>query len=348
MNNIIKKLFVFTLLAWPFGLLLSYQTNYFPFPVYLLDILVILLSTFVIASLEHEPKQSIPWLMAITVVTISFLFNLSRITLISLAYTTRLFAYPSIYFLTLRYKNLVKKYFPISLGIFVFLGLAQYLLFPDMRYLKLLGFDDHYFRLIGTLYDPNFSGAILSAITLYFFIKSKYLWGSLSLVSLALTFSRASYLSFFVGLILYTYLSKKFKLLTLLIAISILVILVPKPFGEGVNLLRTFSIYSRIGNWQENLVLFFQNPLFGWGYGTIKVVDSSPIFVLVSTGLLGFASFVALIFQLSKKLTATGQALLVTLVFHSFFNNSLFFIWIYFFFWVVVALETKGYKRPED
>lgn len=347
MNKIIKLLFILTILVWPFGLLLSYQTSYLPFPIYLLDILVVLLSILSFRATTRNPEGT-SILFFYSIVLISLLFNYYRITLISLAYTTRLFAYPSIFFLTLKYNDLVKKYLPISLGIFIFLGLVQYFIFPDMRYLKLIGFDDHYFRLIGSFYDPNFSGAILATATIIFFAQSKYLLGSFSLISLALTFSRASYLSFGIGLFFYIFQSRKYRLLNFLAILALIIFLLPKPFGEGVNLLRTFSIYSRIDNWQENFGMFLQKPIFGWGYGTLGSIDSSPILVLASVGILGFLAFIATIYQVYKNLSLLGQAILIAILIHSLFNNSLFFIWIYFLFWTLLALETRGYKPLEE
>src|SRR3989344_442832 len=40
-------------------------------------------------------------------------------------------------------------------------GLFQYWLIPDMRFLAILGWDDHYFRLVSTQFDPNFTGLLL-------------------------------------------------------------------------------------------------------------------------------------------------------------------------------------------
>ncbi|SRR5260221_1906352 len=64
----------------------------------------------------------------------------------------------------------------ITWGLFTFgtyilyFGILQYLFVPDTRMLFFLGWDDHYYRLISTLFDPGFTGIIL---VMYFFLRSE-------------------------------------------------------------------------------------------------------------------------------------------------------------------------------
>lgn len=272
---------------------------------------------------------------------------------LSLGYFLRLVIYPLIYFFISSQISESKKYLNIATTMFLVLGLVQYSFFPDMRYLKLLGFDDHYYRLIGTFYDPNFTGAVLAAMAIYYLIKKKYILSISLIIGLSLTFSRASYLAFVVALFFYIFISKQYKVLLSTLLLAVLILLSPKPFGEGVNLLRTYSIYSRIESWQSGLNLFYQKPLFGWGYNLLRnsdggryPVDNSIILLLATTGIIGTISFITLNIKIWRCLSIAGKSFVVSILVHSMFNNTFLFAWIYFLYWVVVSLETKGYKSP--
>lgn len=156
-----------------------------------------------------------------------------------------------------------------SLGLFAWLSFVLYVVFPDMRSLVFFGWDDHYYRLIGTLFDPNYSGLVLSVGLLmvlgWLGLKNRsgssigrWLLAVLSLffaVCLGLTFSRSSWLSLGVAslaLIAVTLIRKQLELkyigLILVLGLLILttVVLAPKPGGEGVKLARSASVNSRL------------------------------------------------------------------------------------------------------
>jgi hypothetical protein len=360
----INFLLLLTIYIWPFGQLLSFTSTTLPFTVYLLDVVVFLL----FLSLLFSPKRkemfktpiTKPLLIFLGAAVLSLLINLKQGIAVGLPlssfYLLRLITYPSLFFAA-RFVGLVRLQKPlvISIVIFSFLGLLQYLVFPDMRYLKNIGFDDHYFRLIGSFYDPNFTGAVLAGIALYFVGKNRWLFSLPFVGLLALTFSRASLLVIVVGLIYLLLTQKKTKLLLLIIFLGTAVYLIPKPFGEGVNLLRTFSIFSRFGSWQEGIILYFQKPIFGWGYNNLRSVtggrfqvDSSFIFLMATTGIIGFSSFINLIIKIQRNIKDRGINILIfSVLFHSVFNNSLFYIWILAFFWLALGLnqeKVKGYK----
>ena len=100
------------------------------------------------------------------VISLSFL-NLSEIE-IGLLYFLRFLSY-ILFFIMIW--NFVKVDVKIKDKIFYSLifvsvataifGWAQYIFLPDLRDLKYLGWDDHYFRLVGTFLDPGFTGIIL-------------------------------------------------------------------------------------------------------------------------------------------------------------------------------------------
>lgn len=278
----------------------------------------------------------------------------------SLFYLIRLFIYPSIYF-SVKFiaDKKILRYAMLSLIFFSSIAFCQYLFFPDMRYLKFLGYDDHYYRLIGSFYDPNFSGAIFSGLALIFVSLGQWLPALTSILLLALTFSRASYLVFFLGLIYLYFVKKNWKevsrstLFFYLFILASLVFLIPKPFGEGVNLFRTFSIFSRFDSWKVGFGLFLQRPLLGWGYNTLRSIngerfqiDNSYLYLATTTGIFGLLAFFSLLkkaFSLLKPLSA--KLFIFTILTHSLFNNSLFYIWIYFAFWLALGYVSKEYKE---
>jgi O-antigen ligase len=357
-------LLLLTIYIWPFGQLLSLTVPSIPSNLYLLDFAVFL----VFISLLVSPNRkkilagpiTKPLLIFLGIATVSLLLNFKQGVSsgfpLSVFYLTRLIIYPSIFYAT-RYIGISRLKLPLTISIVIFalICLAQYLVFPDMRYLKNLGFDDHYFRLIGSFYDPNFTGAVLAGTALFLIAKDKIILALPFIALLAPTTSRASYFVFIAGLIYHLFSKKKIKLLLLLVLLGVTIYLIPKPFGEGVNLLRTFSIYSRIGSWQQGLTLFSEKPLLGWGYNTLRGVDgsrfqtdSSYILILATTGVFGFLTFLNLLYKLYKNTVDWGAKILIySLLIHSLFNNSLFYIWIFALFWIAIGLgqeKTKGYK----
>lgn len=355
-------LLLFTIYVWPFGQLLAFTNQIFPFTIYLLDLAV--LSVFISLVISKNRKAIFsgpivaPLVIFLGVAGLSLLINfkqgISSGLPLSAFYLVRLMIYPSLFFAG-RYLgfNQLKRPLLISIVIFCLLNLLQYAFFPDMRYLKNLGFDDHYFRLIGSFYDPNFTGAVLAGIALLLIGKRRLLL-SLPLIGLlALSFSRASYLAFFLGLIYLFFTRKKIKLLLLLVLLGALIYLIPKPSGEGVNLLRTFSIYSRLGSWQQGLDMFLAKPIIGWGYNTLRVeggsrfqIDNSFIYLLATTGIVGLLSFLHLLQKLFKSTKDEGIKILIfSLFIHSLFNNSLFYIWILALFWIALGIGQEKIKE---
>jgi len=356
-------LLIISILVWPFGQLLNFQLPNVPFTFYPLDLICGLL--FISILLSAKNRQAIirdpllkPLAIFLLVAVLSLTLNLKSAITGGLSYPIfylfRLFIYPSVYFAAkISANRKILPYLLLSLLVFASIGLLQYLFFPDMRYLKLLGYDDHLYRLIGSFYDPNFSGAIFAGAALSFLSLGQWFVALPLVLLLALTFSRVSYLIFIFGVIYLLYTKKKFLLLTYLVILAGLIILIPKPFGEGVNLLRTFSIFSRFESWQSGLSLFLQRPLLGWGYNTLRSItgerfqiDNSYLYLAATTGVIGLLAF----FNLLKKIFSYTKPLalrlfILAILTHSLFNNSLFYIWIYFSFWLVLGLPLKVYKE---
>jgi hypothetical protein len=86
-------------------------------------------------------------------------------------------------------------------------SVVQYLLYPNLRNISYLGWDPHWFRMVGTFLDPPIAGAVFGLLVLYFFYEKKlpavYRFGSITafFVCLILTYSRGTYLAgFFTAL----------------------------------------------------------------------------------------------------------------------------------------------------
>ncbi|HEX7017810.1 MAG TPA: hypothetical protein VF209_02800 [Patescibacteria group bacterium] len=245
----------------------------------------------------------------------------------------------------------------ISAGVVMLLfGFLQYWLLPDTRWLTILGWDDHYYRLIGTLLDPNFIGMIYVLTFVYLEkvkakIKNKQQKSLLLLqvlltIGVALTFSRSSYLALGVALAGLTVISFKEKV-TFTFAMGILflvtVFLAPKPGGEGVNLLRTASAAARIESSQQTVESNWRTLLMGEGLfqpqrsaittlnfdrpNTARFADNIFIFLYNGVGILGLAMVVMLVAKWGKLLWQKDQLLCIAIgsaLVHSLFNNTLF------------------------
>lgn len=252
------------------------------------------------------------------------------------------------------------KFQIFSIGLFsLFLGFIQYILIKDTRFLAILGWDDHYARMISTYFDPGFTG-IIFVLTLFIGLTSKYLQNNiiktifffLFILGIILTFSRASYLALIIGLLFLLVTKNKIskiniKLIFLSLAlIPLLIILVPKPLGEGIDLLRTASINARIKSLKQQIATIdtktfiigngpysVKNSLY---YGKLinnnlmpshsRLPDNIFINILLSTGVFGLILFILIIkdwlIQL-KNLDSSLFAAFTALLIHTQFNSSL-------------------------
>lgn len=246
----------------------------------------------------------------------------------------------------------------IGVGIFLsVVGLLQEIFIPDLVFLTPFGFDPHQARLVSTFLDPNFLGIflniILAALFFEYLKKSDKKWIIIScLVTLAifLTFSRSSYL--FLGIQLGSWGIFKFrKLLIVFMAIILLLFLFVPRFSERIN--GAFRIdkssVERFASWESGFKLFYQNPILGVGFNNVRSemlennftktytengghagagIDSSFLFVLATTGVLGFLSFAYLWIQIllwNKKRLLVILPMLIGLFISSQFVNALFY-----------------------
>lgn len=288
----------------------------------------------------------------ISLVIAAFKLPLNEVLIGSL-YLLRFLAYSLLIGLKIDRKFLL--FFSTAIAV---LGLAQYLFLPDTRFLFTLNWDDHYFRLISTLFDPNFTGIILVLGLILICFKrplSRPLL-VLHLSALLLTYSRSSYLALAAAGLYWALVTKKLKWFFLsLVVLAVVLLALPRPGGEGVKLERLFSIEQRMDNYREGISLWRQAPAFGLGFNTLRFyrndfvshaasgLDSSLLFVLATTGVIGLLTYLNLLMLLWRKNLLLRLSLTALLI-HSLFVNSLFYPFVMIWLFTLVSLD----KQPSS
>ncbi len=257
-------------------------------------------------------------------------------------------------------------------------GLWQYLFLPDVRFLSILGFDDHYYRLIGSWFDPSVTGLIYAILSLYWINRLpgsnlRRKWYLLvpvvfSVMALTLTYSRASYLAFCVGLGI-LYLAKfdnilknkkifefKYWLVPVLIIVTfaITLYLAPKPGGEGVKLSRTSSITRRQTSekllWQDlkwRDYLFGQGLFIQTGYSSSESNARLPVswitLLITNCGVFGFLIFAYLLYSVTKRHRPSPLqvSLMVTLLTTGLINNLIIHPAAWIGLWLIFLSTTR-------
>jgi O-antigen ligase len=164
---------------------------------------------------------------------------------------------------------------------------------------------------------------------IFFFEKSlftkpvRFLLMFILCICISLTYSRGTFLAFFIVVLCMVFKKRMVigagLLLPILIAIYILL---PRPYGESVNLLRTFSINSRIQNYKEGVTIWAHNPVIGVGYNRIRYernksdftdnIDlsnnhagasfhSSFLIILATGGVIGLVLYIMFLISVSKR-----------------------------------------------
>jgi O-antigen ligase len=260
-----------------------------------------------------------------------------------------------------------------------FFGWVQFFTVPNIKPFFSLGWDMHLFRVVGTFLDPSYLGLIVVfglLLSIHRCISSRN-WKNILiifflLVSLAFTYSRASYLAFFAGLSTIVYLNRKFKkLLWIVGGLIVLALILPTAKNHSIELFRTFSAIARIENYQTTLKIFSKSPVFGIGYNNMCIAyqrfigpqsfsshacsgsDSSLLYILATTGVVGFIIFISSMWKIGTVLIRdskfpalpVGRQILVScfvaLIIHSLFSNSMFYPWIMGYFVILLVMDIK-------
>lgn len=320
---------------------------------------------------------------------ISLMINqqLSGFNFIPWLYFGRLISYLLFAFFTNSYLGKIKCFgrwwrmlFFIIMYSFLLVGFSQYLLIPDLRFLDSLGWDVHYFRWAGAMLDPNFSGMILVNLLLVWLLtfksscKKKLYLGLIFIAALALTYSRSAYLAFGTVVLIILTLPKQLLIISkkvfifLLLSLIVMMPLLPRPGGLGVELGRTETITSRVQVNEDAISqLTASQLLIGKGFFTPSVnqkiqdrvahahfPDNLLIFLLTTTGLPGL--LLASIFVTSELKKAyvekrvASLALISGTLVHSMFNLTIFepinlLILLLCLNWDSLSMSETGIKR---
>jgi len=305
--------------------------------------------------------------------------------IIGFAYLARVIGFTGIYFAFLNLKIKTKPEFFKQLMIFSGLaaavfGLIQYFIMPDIRPLTANEWDPHYYRVVGTYIEPGFAGLIfIFSLTLLIDkiwgkIKKQnlgyYLMVLISYAALCLTYSRSAYLSFTTAVALIAIVKKSFWFFIITMMFFILTIsILPRPGGEGVKLERKSTMLSRFQNWQQGLTVAKDHWLLGVGFNFYRYtardygfldknrwqyshsgagVDNSLIFILATTGTIGFSAFIYLLISLFKwgycqrKNSFVFLVILASTVIHGFFNNTFFYSFVMLQLWIILGFTENN------
>ena len=385
MEKIIISLFFIFLVLFPFGQLTKISLTFLKSPdihLYLNDIVLFLLVLgwgiwrFLIEKKKYQlPPLAKPIFLFILIGGFSLIVNsplfIGREVGVGFLYLLRWVFYAGLYFVLFDLREKLSwlrkdwSCFLMIIGSMVgIFALVQYFLWPNLKALEFLQYDPHFYRAVGTFLDPGFTGIILVLTLILMSVKNlgknwKFwvVWGIVYL-ALALTYSRASWLAFFVGMSFLSFYKKSWKLFLFIIGLLFLTwFLIPQPVGEGGKLTRTYTIQSRFENYQQAVKIIKERPILGVGFNTLRYyqkkqgflteenwqtnqagagLDNSWLFVLATTGVLGFVSYLWLGWKaLGRFKNILVVSSLVVVFIHSFFLNSLFYPWVMAWLWLL-------------
>lgn len=297
---------------------------------------------------------------------ISFLYLFRYISYISLYFVVKNF--------DLSTKNKTSIILLISGFFTVLIGYIQFFFYPSLKNLFYLGWDEHLYRMFSSFLDPNFAGGFFALYFIFtlIFIKEYYnkkyfkktvfisILSIFTLIAIYLTYSRSALIMLAVSLITFLVLIDKKRFVIVSVLFLILMIFIsPKSFKtEGTNLSRTVSSEARITSVKQGLLIFEKSPVLGVGFNAYRYAqnkylglnnkywqithsgagtDNSFVFVLATTGIIGFIAYIYLLYRIFKvakqnikknKYAVSLFSSLLGLIFGSMFINSLFYVFI--------------------
>jgi len=194
-----------------------------------------------------------------------------------------------------------------------------------------------------------------------------------TLIAVYLTYSRSALIMLIVAAVTYLIIKKQKKLIAVAIVVLLAIIFfLPKSFtSEGTNLLRTASGVARIESLQTGVGIFQQSPILGVGFDAYRYAqhkiglngiywqvihsgagtDNGFLFILTTAGIVGLAAFLYLLFRIfllarqNSKKNIYAMVLfagLAGLIIDGFFVNSLFYVLILEWVWILSSLTEKS------
>lgn len=351
-----------------------------------LDIFVGIISLWYLVSHWRSFKQITPEKKAMFFFVIACIFSIlanaslykSEEIFVASLYLFRWIAYASLFFVVLDFSQKLRSLIPyfmlVSGFLIVIAGFVQYFLYPSLRNLYYLGWDEHLYRMFSTFLDPNFAGSFFVLYAIFIFNqllkadkKLKWIFLVISILTIGavfLTFSRSAILMFFVSSFIYfsARISQKVAFVVLALFILIPFFFTKLPQSEGTNFFRTASSTSKIHSQQNAIKIIIDHPVFGIGFNAYRYAqkqygfitkesafpdhsgagtDNSYLFVLATSGIIGFLAYASLwrLFFLRYKHDALVIASLGGLFVNAFFLNSLFYPMIMAWLWILFGFR---------
>lgn len=400
--GLLKILFSLTLLMLPLGELVRYQSSTavgITANDILIGILVIYWLSYHLCRRKKIKSSYLtkPLIFFTVICLLSLIVNSGFLNLeefgISFLYIVRWIFYALLFFIVSEFdksfKHKILVFILLDISLVLLGGFVQYFLYPNLRNLYYLGWDEHLYRMFSSFLDPNFLGEFLvlnfifvSAFIMKYFKTNNlklflYLMlDSVILIAIILTYSRSALIMLVVSVFSFFMLTgiKKIYIFVFLILLTSIIFLSPRAFKtEGTNLLRSTSSSARLASAKEAIYIFEKNPIIGVGFDAyryaqirygfqtdqIKQVshagsgtDSSLLFVLATTGIIGLAAYLFMWFRIlkcqyqkilgmDKNSKVMGLIFILSaagLFFGSIFINSLFYPSIMEWIWIVAAL----------
>lgn len=269
----------------------------------------------------------------------------------------------------------------------VLAGYIQFFFYQNLRNLYYLGWDEHLYRMFSTFLDPNFAGTFFVLqfmFTIFLFYRTVFekqhiykiflgVSGLLTVGAVYLTYSRSALLMLFVSLVTFLLLLKKGKYAVLVLTFIVLgIFFSPKSFQtEGTNIFRIASSEARIESAQKAIAIFQKSPFIGIGFNAYRYAqnrygyltdnywqtthagagtDNSFLFVLATTGIMGFLAYMYLWISFIKSLLNNrGEkesvfpymifSCIIGLFINALFINSLFYIFIMEWLWIMLGAK---------
>ena len=348
-------IYLSTIIVFFFGQLLRIDLKGFSFP--LIDVFIVIifcLNIFQKIKNKDLKVKNKYLLYFIIFAWFAFIFNFFRYNfdvIKPILYLFRLTFLLSFFIFPPKIDEKIKKFFYLIIFSNVIFGLIQYFFWPNFTYFNSLNWDPHLYRLVSTFFDPTFTALIYLFLIIVVFLNKKISFRKTILIitylAMALTYSRSSYISFFVAFSFIAYQKKNFKIFifsSLLIFSTIF--LLPRFEGEGTKLERTSSISAKIENYKEGFNLFLKSPIVGHGYNNLFYIrqinnpnshansgfDGSLMTILTTTGVIGLILFILGLKKVFIRGDLITKTILISVLVHSFFANSLLYPWILLFF----------------
>ncbi len=311
----------------------------------------------------------------------------------SFLYLARFACYTSLIFAVIaqdsKSRNRIVNALLISGLIFTIFGFIQYFLYDNLRNLYYAGWDDHLYRLFSTALDPNFAGifivlGLLLALSRLINIKNSRnvnialaVVSVLELIAIYLTYSRSAFIGLVIGLLSLLFFSGRKKILIPAIIVIILGLVVfSNTKIEGLNPFRTASSFARVATTKQAVNIFLDNPVIGVGFDSLRYAqirygfrsadlpipsnadagtDNSYLFILVTTGIIGFAFFAKFVLEIISTLfkhiennnTKVSLSTLFAVLSASLFINALFYPLIMSWLFIIIGISLAGISKKK-